>query len=81
VVSHAHCTRYEVECRLGSGSLLLSVEDNGVGLSNTDAADMGRGLFNIEQRAKMIDATVRWSSARFSSGTRFELELPLVARQ
>ncbi len=81
VVSHAHCTRYEVECRLGSGSLLLSVEDNGVGLSNTDAADMGRGLFNIEQRAKMIDATVRWSPARFSSGTRFELELPLVARQ
>lgn len=80
-VSHAHCTRYEVECRLGDDAILLSVEDNGIGLANAGAVDTGRGLFNIEQRAKMIDATVRWLPARFSSGTRFELELPLTAGQ
>lgn len=77
-VSHAHCTRYEVECRLDDNTVLLSVEDNGVGLSKNGAAETGRGLFNIEQRAKTIDASVRWLPARFSSGTRFELELPLA---
>lgn len=79
-VSHAHCTRYEVECRLNDGTVLLSVEDNGIGLGKNDAAETGRGLFNIEQRAKTIDASVRWLPARFSSGTRFELELPLAAQ-
>lgn len=76
-VSHAHCTRYEVECGLRGDAVLLSVEDNGIGLARADAQESGRGLFNIEQRAKMIDATVNWSAARFSSGTRFEMLLPL----
>lgn len=80
-VNHANCSRYEVECGLRDGSILLSVEDNGMGLAKAGVAETGRGLFNIEQRAKTIEATVRWLPARFSSGTRLELELPLAVQE
>lgn len=78
-VRHSHCTRYEVECRVGDGAVTLSVEDNGVGMRQPNVQEVGRGLFNIEQRAKMIGASVKWGAARFSSGTRFELILLVSA--
>ena len=34
-------------------------------------------MYNIQERARAIGAQVSWRDARFSSGTRFELLLPL----
>lgn len=78
VVKHARATRYEVGLARRGKDLVLSVEDNGRGLDpEKDAATGGRGLNNIRERAKAIGARVRWEASRFSSGTRFELILPL----
>ena len=76
VIRHAHCSRYEVSLRLVAQRLLITVEDNGIGMSAT--APQGHGRFNIAERAHAIGAQASWSASRFSSGTRFELNLPLL---
>ncbi len=80
VIRHAQATRYEIECRRRNGVVTLIIEDNGVGFDYERARhNGGRGLTNIEERAKSIGAAVRWGRSRFSSGTRFELTLDTSA--
>lgn len=77
VIKHAAASRYEVGLELRENELILSIEDNGKGLSNeSSSGGGGRGLNNIRERASAIAAEVSWKPSRFSSGTRFELILP-----
>jgi signal transduction histidine kinase len=82
VMRHAHASQLEVGMRLRSGSLVISVEDNGRGLDSAPpqlpSQAGGRGLHNIRERARAIGAEVNWRSSRFSSGTRFELVLRIT---
>lgn len=79
VHKHAHASRFEVGLELRERNLILSVEDNGVGYApQTSPAGNGRGLNNMRERARAIDAEVRWVDSRFSSGTRFELCMPVA---
>jgi len=80
VHKHAHASRFEVGLELREQNLILSVEDNGSGfVPRPSTKDNGRGLNNIRERARAIEAEVRWTDSRFSSGTRFELSMPVVA--
>lgn len=80
VCKHAHASRFEVLLAIRGKDLVLSVEDNGDGISpGSGQPTQGRGLNNIRERARAIGATVQWGSSRFTSGTRFELVLPLHA--
>lgn len=75
VVRHAHATRCEIDARCEGDTAVLTVEDNGCGFVAANIV-RGRGLDNIERRARSIGATVAWATARFSTGTRMELRLP-----
>jgi len=78
VIKHARATRYEVNLSRRGHELVLAVEDNGIGLAAGERrAGGGRGLNNIRERAKAIGARAEWSASRFTTGTRFELTLPL----
>jgi len=77
VIRHAKCSRYEVSIRLVAQRLLITVEDNGIGISAT--APQGHGRLNIAERTRAIGAQASWGASRFSSGTRFELSLPLLS--
>jgi signal transduction histidine kinase len=78
VIKHARASRYEVNLDLRGDQVVLSVEDNGVGFDQEQVAlRSGRGLHNIRERARAIGGQVAWSPSRFSSGTRFELTLPV----
>lgn len=76
VIKHAAASRYEVNLEMREATLVLSVEDNGSGMIAEKERNNGRGLHNIRERARAIDAEVTWKASRFSSGTRFELTLP-----
>lgn len=76
VVRHAAASRYEVVLERRERELLLSVEDNGRGFT-PDPGGGGRGLNNIRERSRLIGAQVSWKKSRFTSGTRFEVSLPL----
>ncbi|HKK01272.1 MAG TPA: ATP-binding protein, partial [Desulfuromonadales bacterium] len=79
VIKHARASRYEVTLDSRDRSVVLSVEDNGIGFTEPAEAEQhgGRGLNNVRERAKAIGARVSWKPSRFTSGTRFELILPL----
>jgi signal transduction histidine kinase len=80
VQRHASASRLEVGLERRGDNLVLAVEDNGRGFDfvpRLPGEFGGRGLHNIRERARAIGAQVTWGPARFSSGTRFELQLPL----
>lgn len=78
VIKHARATRYEVNLDRRRGDMVLSVEDNGIGFDSRTASERGgRGLNNMSERAHAIGASVTWRPSRFTTGTRFELVLPL----
>ena len=76
VMRHAHCSRFEVSIRVVAQRLLCTVEDNGVGIP-AEQINQGHGCLNIQERVRAIGAQASWGPSRFSSGTRFELSLPL----
>lgn len=78
VYKHSGASRYEVNFDYANDQLSLSVEDNGRGFTPS-SDDLGRGLYNIQERARTIGAQVLWKPSRFSTGTRFELTLPFAA--
>lgn len=77
VLRHAQCSRFEVSLRVVAEQLLCTVEDNGIGMPTTSPPGAGHGCINIVERAHALGAQATWHAARFSSGTRFELKLPL----
>jgi signal transduction histidine kinase len=80
VIQHAGAGRFEVGLDLRDRHLILSVEDNGRGFLLPEAGlTKGRGINNLRERARGIGAEVEWLPSRFSSGTRFELRLPVGA--
>lgn len=82
VVKHARAGSCEINLSLQGPRLILSVEDNGIGITPSQGSGQGgRGLNNIRERARAIGAQVRWTRSRFSTGTRFELTLPLTKPQ
>jgi signal transduction histidine kinase len=82
VQRHADASILEVGMELRGDQLLLAIEDNGRGFDFTPRrpgyGGGGRGLHNIHERARAIGARVNWGPSRFSSGTRFELQLPIT---
>lgn len=80
VVKHAHADRLELVLRINAQNLILSVEDNGIGIiSKIDASS--HGIANINERARLLNATVAWRNSRFAHGTCFELNLVLVENE
>ncbi len=82
VVKHARANRLEITLERRGGFLVLSVEDNGIGFDpvQTAASTRSRGLNNIRERARTVGAEVEWGSSRFTSGTRFQLIIPVQTR-
>jgi len=78
ILKHAHASRYELALEVRKQELVLTVEDNGQGMpENAPQKPGGRGLHNMRERARAIGASVVWHKSRFSTGTCFELRLPL----
>ena len=78
VVKHARASSCEVNLEARGEWLNFSVEDNGIGFSHEQYTGQGgRGMNNIRERARAIGGRARWSRSRFSTGTRFELSMPM----
>ncbi len=76
IIRHAHCSRYEIDLRIAGDFLVLTVDDNGIGMKMDESTlKRGHGIFNITQRAYSIKAEIHWNRSRFSSGTQILLKL------
>ena len=78
IIKHSRCERFEISLRVVSDNLHISIEDNGIGLSNIESS-RGHGYGNIVERARLIGANIQWRTSRFASGTCFNLVMPISA--
>jgi signal transduction histidine kinase len=78
VVRHAKASRVRIRCVSERESLLVQIEDNGVGYDATaESSGEGWGLFGIRTRVKLLSGTISIKSA-LGQGTRVFVEIPLV---
>lgn len=76
VARHSQARRVRVKGSLQKGSLLLTVEDDGVGF--VPGRRSGRGIDHMTERARLLGGTLRVES-RPGEGTRVRLEVPWEA--
>ena len=75
VLQHAQARRVRIALQRSDGGIVLSVEDDGIGLS--DARPAGRGLENLAARAGELGADIQIGNAD-SRGVRVQLTLPQI---
>lgn len=74
VIKHAGADAVRVNIAAQAGLLTIEVIDNGRGFAVQPGHDAGRGLLNMQARAKALNATFSVTSG--DTGTRLRLELP-----
>jgi signal transduction histidine kinase len=78
IVKHAKATRVDVLLERRDGSILLIIEDNGLGFDPEQALSTDRlGLLGIRERADMYQGSLTIES-KPGSGTTLVVELPYV---
>jgi two-component system CheB/CheR fusion protein len=82
VVKHAYASRVDVLLESRDRSVVLVVEDDGIGFEPGDArvADKGIGLVGMRERAALIGATLQIESAP-GEGTAVYLRCPVQAAE
>jgi signal transduction histidine kinase len=77
VEKHAHASRVLVSLHRTAGELMVSIEDNGRGITEKQVTQ-SRGLRNMSERADGIGAQVTFSkSISFDSGTLVSISIAL----
>jgi len=78
VARHADATRIEMSLRQRDGDLILSVKDDGRGITESQLADPGSlGLLGMRERALLLGGQVDIRSVS-TGGTLVEVRLPLA---
>jgi signal transduction histidine kinase len=79
VLKHAKATRVDIGLRTRDKVLTMTIEDNGLGIPQTDATkETARGIANMKMRARRLGADLLMASRQ--GCTRITLTLPLVNR-
>ena len=73
VVRHAQASRVLIVVGQQDNRLLMTVEDNGIGMS--EDAEVGYGLRNMRDRARMLGGEIEFTLAN-GKGTRVTLDIP-----
>ncbi|MBU5237784.1 hypothetical protein KQI01_22020, partial [Vibrio cholerae] len=76
VVKHSKATRCIVSVLESQGELILTVEDNGIGLA--DQNHDGNGIRGMKERIALIDGFVELDA--INSGTLLIVKVPVVIR-
>ncbi|MFK0375955.1 ATP-binding protein [Pandoraea sp. NPDC090278] len=77
VLHHTRANAIRVSTAVDDNNVQVSIEDNGEGfdVERVLRSTVGRGLHNLQRRARTLDGAVAWHSG--PGGTRFTLTLPL----
>ena len=75
-IKHSRATKLNVSLDYQTNFLYITVHDNGIGFDTSDQNLKGLGLINIENRAKLIKAEAKLTSAN-NKGTQLSIKIPL----
>jgi PAS domain S-box-containing protein len=78
ITRHAHATEVIVCLSLDDTTLMLEVEDNGVGIKDLEIADAkSLGILGMQERASLLGGTVRFQRNQ-GKGTTVTVQIPLA---
>jgi signal transduction histidine kinase len=78
VIKHAHASRVDIVLEGSTDTVVLVIEDDGVGFdSAADAGRMGIGLVNMRERAALIGGTLQVESSP-GHGTTVYVRYPVA---
>ena len=80
VAKHARASEVQILIKKRSKSLLLTIEDNGVGLAQNAHKKQSFGLLGIRERALMVGGKARIKS-RPGNGTQVSVSIPLEPQE
>lgn len=78
LIKHARASQARIQINVEAGTLRLQIRDDGVGCGGASPRPPGRGVHNMEQRAKRIGAIFSRES-HVAGGCEIQVELPLAA--
>lgn len=77
IIVHAQASHICISTRVERHNIIICISDNGSGFTPAATAQHnGHGLKNIQQRAALISAQIRWDAR--AGGTDFLLSLPII---
>ncbi len=79
-VKHSQARRVEIRLARQSGSIVLTVRDDGVGIPNTPAQGTGMGLLTMNHRAQMMGGRVT-VTPRPAGGTQVTCSIPAPVKE
>jgi len=79
IYKHAKASEVEIQIVKNNESLIITIEDNGVGFDITEAKRNGIGIKNIQSRTDFLDAKLSFDSMPLK-GTFISIEIPLKSK-
>ncbi len=79
VLRHAHASMGEIALRTVDDHIVLTIDDDGVGIAASGTE--GHGLSNLRQRARAMGATFNHEHSRFNTGTRLNFRWLLTSQR
>ena len=76
ILRHSRAGSVSIELYEGEGTLVLAVEDDGVGF-DPDAKSEGVGITGMHERASLVGGTITFDSEP-GMGTHVVLEIPVA---
>jgi len=76
IVKHSNANRAVVSVFSDIFKLYLHIEDNGVGFETSKISDTGNGLYNMKERASLLNGKFVISSSK-GQATKIQVEFPL----
>ncbi len=85
VIKHAQASQVEIWLTLSHPTIILVIEDNGIGLAKTSTVEAARsaghfGMVGIRERVSAVGGSFRIQSAP-GKGTRLRVEAPLPVKE
>ncbi|MBI1958763.1 MAG: ATP-binding protein, partial [Candidatus Rokubacteria bacterium] len=75
ILRHAQAEHVSIELYEREGTLLLAVEDDGVGFTPSETAE-GTGITGMRERAALVNGSIRLDSEP-GMGTHLVVEIPV----
>ena len=78
-IRHARATRVQVSIEQPDhATLIVSVTDDGVGVTEANLAAPGKGIRSLKSRAELLKADVQLGTGPDDAGTRLTITVPLA---
>ena len=76
IIKHANASQGKIIIKEENKSLVIHIEDNGIGFKSEMNTKNGIGITNMQNRIQLLNGIINWNTS--NNGTTVSIELPLL---